>query len=179
MGTAFAGKKYHSKACGSGFHTLLSKPDHSSNSIAFVTSSLRQPLPLRGRLSMRQFVGLTSRGICRIMSLRRNSSLSASGPARGGCRGSRMCFLRSLAAKLRANSGTTRNPQGRDGRAGHAPPIGLGGEERFGWAQDEQETICPACNGTGTILMTYSGYNRGTIGSEYERCDRCGGTGRL
>lgn len=90
-----------------------------------------------------------------------------------------MCFLRSLTAKLWQSVGLPLNPHGQDGSASYALPVGLGGEERFGQAQDEQGTTCPACSGTGHILMTYSGYNRGTIGSEYEGCDRCGGTGRV
>lgn len=45
-------------------------------------------------------------------------------------------------------------------------------------SEAEQDAVCPDCNGTGMILMTYTGYNRNTIGSQYEMCERCKGTGR-
>lgn len=36
---------------------------------------------------------------------------------------------------------------------------------------------CPRCGGSGRVMESFSGYNRGTIGSEEGACPDCQGTG--
>jgi len=50
--------------------------------------------------------------------------------------------------------------------------------KRYRVYDNEKAAVCSTYNGTGQIVSTYNGYNRGTIGSTYESCDACNGTGK-